>query len=461
MYRQILLLFFIALTFTLSAQEKNGFAPQVSLGETTLVSSGKDLPFWMSSNQNGTISLHNPTYLLFQAGIRRGLERDSLKKWGYTYGGNLVYGLAGGSDFQPNQYWLGVRYRSVILKAGAEADPVIYGGLSSTNGNMDHSGNSRPVPGISISTKGYLPFLFAKKWFSYRFQYEEGFMILDKQAVSNAHLHHKNLYLRSRLSPTLALTVGIEHYVWWGGNSPVLGPLPGWNQYFRYVLARPGGKGATLSDQQNEAGNGLGIYNVELKKEWPNCIASFYWNHPFEVPSDAGLSNTTDGLYGIHIGKKNKESLFTDFVYEFMRTNGRMRNNLSTNSGSSDYFNHGEYTSGFTYFQRMMGSPLFVPTIGADGISQGFESNMMWMHHLGLGGTLGDGFTWKSLLTLSRNFGVPYNLYPNPLTECSGLLECSYATPELPFALKAGVAADYGSRFQKRFGGYLGITFHL
>ena len=461
MYRQILLLFLISLTVPLFAQEKNGFAPQFSLGETTLVSSGKDLPFWMSSNQDGTISLHNPTYLLFQVGIRRGLERDSIKKWGFTYGGNLVYGLAGGSDFQPNQYWLGVRYRSFILKAGAEADPVIYAGLSSTNGNMDNSGNARPVPGLCLSTNGYLPFLFAKSWFSFRGQYEEGFMLLDKQAVTNAHLHHKNLYLRSRLSPTLFLTVGLEHYVWWGGNSPVLGPQPGWNQYFRYVLGLKGGKGATLSDQQNEAGNGLGIYNVELKKDWLTFIASFYWNHPIEVPSDRDLSNTTDGLYGIHIGKKKKDSFFTDFVYEFMKTNGRMGYHGNTNSGSSDYFNHGEYTSGFTYFQRMMGSPLFVPTIGADGISQGFENNMIRMHHLGLGGNLGDGFTWKSLFTLSRNFGRPGNLYPKPLDEFSFLVECSYTVPKLPFKLKAGVAGDYGSVFQKRSGGYLGISFHI
>jgi len=459
MYKQILFLSLLILTLPLLAQEKNGFAPQVTLGETTLVSSGKDLPFWMSSNQNGTIVLHNPTYQLFQAEIKRGLERDSLKKWGYTYGGNLVYGLAGGSDFQPNQYWLGVRYRSLILKAGAEADPVIYAGLSSTNGNMDHSGNARPVPGIRLSTRGYLPFLFAKKWFSFRFLYEEGFLHFDKQAISNAHLHHKNLYLRNRLSPTLFLTVGIEHYVFWGGNSPVYGQEPGWNQYFRYVLAMKGGKGASLYDRMFTAGNGLGIYNLELKKDWPDYEASFYWNHPFENPSQTSLVNIKDGLFGIHLGKKKKESFFTDFVYEYMQTQYRMRN--TPPRGDDDYFNHWEYTSGFTYFQRMMGSPLFIPTIGPDGISRGFESNMMWMHHLGLGGTLGGGFSWKTLLTLSRNYGRPYQLYPKPPYECSGLLECSYATLKLPFAVKAGLAADYGSRFEHRYGGYLGIDFHF
>jgi len=459
MYRHILLLSLIALTFPLFAQEKNGFTPQVSLGETTLVSTGNDLPFWMSSNQNGTISLHNPTYLLFQAGLRRGLERDSLRKWGYTYGANLVYGLAGGSDFQPNQYWLGVRYRSLILKVGAEADSVIYGGLSSTNGNMDHSGNARPVPGLCLSTNGYLPFLFAKKWFSFRGQYEEGFMFPDKQAVTNAHLHHKNLYLRGRLSPTLALTLGLEHYVWWGGYSPVYGQQPGWSEYFRYVLEMKGGKGATTGDQINAAGNGLGIYNLELKKEWTYCTASFYYNHPYEDRSGLEFDNLKDGLWGIHIGKKNKKALIADFVYEYLYTLNQ--SGSAGIRGNDNYYNHSVYTSGFTYFQRMMGTPLFVPTIGLNRISQGFESTRIWMHHLGLGGTLGGGLSWKSLLTYSRNFGTYSDIYPKPPDEFSFLVECNFVTSKLPFGLKAGVAGDYGNRFEHRLGGYLGISFHI
>ncbi len=460
-YRTIIGLLLITLIDPLFAQEKMGFSPHVTFGETTLLSSGKDLPFWMSSNQNGTITLHNPSYQLFQAGIKRELERDSLKKWGYTYGGHLAYGLAGKSDFQPNQYWIGVRYRSLILKAGAEAEPIIYGGLSSTNGNMDNSGNSRPVPGLRLSTKGYIPFLIAKKWLTYRFLYEEGVISPDKQAVTNAHLHHKNFYLRSRISPSLTLDLGIEHYVWWGGNSAVFGPQPGWDEYFRYILARAGSKNATLNDQGNEAGNGLGIYNLVLTKDWTTCLVTFYWNHPFEVPSDTGLTNFPDGLFGIHVGKKDKSSFITDFVYEFMRTNGRIAADPNGNSGSSDYFIHWVYRSGFTYFQRMMGSPLFVPKIGADGISTGFESNMMWMHHLGLGGSLGNGFTWKSLLTVSRNFGSRYILYSTPLDECSLLFETIYTTSKLPFALKAGVAGDFGSRFENRTGLFLGINFHI
>ena len=89
------------------AQQKTGFTPDFRLSQTSAVSTGKDLPFWMVSNQNGIYALHNSSYFLLQAGINRSLERDTLKKWGYTYGANMVYGIAGTSDFMRMliNYW--------------------------------------------------------------------------------------------------------------------------------------------------------------------------------------------------------------------------------------------------------------------------------------------------------------------------------------------------------------------
>jgi hypothetical protein len=81
------------------AQEKSGFTPDFRFSQTTSVSSGNDLPFWMTSNQNGVYTLHNSSYFLLQAGLRRDFERDTSKRWGYTYGANMVYGIAGTSDF--------------------------------------------------------------------------------------------------------------------------------------------------------------------------------------------------------------------------------------------------------------------------------------------------------------------------------------------------------------------------
>lgn len=466
---------FIILTLLstkLVAQKKSGIVPDFHFSQSTLVSSGEDIPFWMTSNQNGIYTLHDSSYVLFQAGLSRNLDRDTLKKWGYTYGANMVCGIAGTSDFHPDEYWLGFRFHQLILKAGAQSDPVIYGGLSSTNGDMYRSRNARPVPGLSLSTNGYIPFLFAKKWFSFRFLYEEG-ILRDKQFVTDAHLHHKNLHFRALLSPSLSLSLGIEHYVFWGGFSPKYGHLPGWSQYWRYIGGFAGGAGATLNDQMNASGNQLGNYKLEFKKEWTNSSATFYWNHPFEDRSGMELDNLRDGLWGVNFSTKKRSSLITDIVYEYMNTRNQSGSifmipaptpenpNKKTGRGGDNYFNHGIYSSGYVHYNRMMGSPLFVPTIGPDGISKGFGSTKMWMHHLGVSGALGNGFFWKSLATFSRNFGTFGKPYPNPLNEFSFLAECRYNGAKLPFIVKAGVAGDNGERFEHRFGGYLGIEFNF
>ena len=472
MLRYIFTLSLFLVARALFAQEKKGSFADFTVSETTLVSSGKELPFWMTANNNGDFALQHPTYLLFKAGLKRGLERDSLKKWGYTYGGNMVYGLAGSSEFHPNEYWFGLRYRSLLFKAGAESDPVIYEGLSSTNGNMYRSGNARPVPGFSVSSGGFIPLFFAKRWLSFRFEYEEG-LLWDNQAVTNAHLHHKNLCFKSSISSNLSLSIGIDHYVFWGGTSAVYGEQPGLSEYFRYILGMKGGSSATQSDQINVAGNGLGSYNLELKKEWTNVSTSFYWNHPFEDRSGMELVNIRDGLWGIHLGKKNRKAFITDFVYEYLYTlnqSGSYHMKPSptpedptrmTGRGMDNYFNHGLYTSGFTHYQQMMGTPLFVPAIGTDGISEGFESTRMWMHHFGMKGAISNGLSWKSLMTWSRNFGTYGNSYPTPLEEFSFLAECLYSTKKIPFNVKAGIACDYGNRFEHRYGAYLGIGFHF
>ena len=99
LFKPLIVSILIFLTIPLVAQQKIGFTPDFRLSQTTAVSSGEDLPFWMTSNQNGIYTLHNSSYMLFQAGLNRSLDRDTLKKWGYTYGANMVYGFAGTSDF--------------------------------------------------------------------------------------------------------------------------------------------------------------------------------------------------------------------------------------------------------------------------------------------------------------------------------------------------------------------------
>jgi hypothetical protein len=135
-----------------------------------------------------------------------------------------------------------------------------------------------------------------------------------------------------------------------------------------------------------------------------------------------------------------------------------------TGRGRDNYFNHYIYRS-FTYYNRMMGTPLFVPHIGEDGVADGFESTRMWMHHLGMKGFLGSGIYWKGMVTWSRNFGNYMDSYPWTTAygpsrdEFSFLGEFTYCGNKLPFQVNAGIAGDYGDIYQNRIGGYVGISY--
>jgi len=118
-------------------------------------------------------------------------------------------------------------------------------------------------------------------------------------------------------SPPPSLSLGLEHYVFWGGVSPIYGQLPEWNEYFRYVFGMTGGEAANLTDQANASGNQLGSYNLEINKDWQTASVSFYWNHPYEDRSGRELANIRDGLWGAHLGMKNREAFITDIVYEY------------------------------------------------------------------------------------------------------------------------------------------------
>lgn len=481
---QLRLLFLLLFVCSgLFAQEKKK-QTEYHVSYHTYVSSGNDLPFWLTSNSKGVFALQNSNYQLIQAGFSKELNADSIRKWDFTWGANVVYGYGGKSDLQANQYWLGLRHKSFIIKAGAQSDPVLYGGLSSTNGNPDRSNNARPLPGISLSTDNYIPFLVWKKWLSFKGEFEEKFFG-DHAFVTGAHLHHKSLYAKATLPKEWSLTGGIEHFVLWGGTSPTEGEMPGLSQYFNYILGLQAGPGALPDDRTNRSGNQLGNYSLEIKKSWTKSAVSVYWSHIFEDQSGIEMANGRDGLWGLHLGKKDRSALVTDFVYEYMFTMNQSGPNHRvpaptpddpghwTGRGKDNYFDHYIYRS-FTFYNQMMGTPLFIPRIGADGVADGFESTRMWMHHVGLKGALGSGLSWKTMLTWSRNFGTyndsfPWSAnfgpsgssYPVPLDEFSFLCEFNYSGNKLPFQINAGIAGDYGDRFEKRSGGYAGICYRF
>jgi hypothetical protein len=471
MMKSVLLVFILFLSIGVEAQEPDSSKTVFSVSFNSYASTGKDLPFWLRSNQNGAFTSENGYYQLLRAGFAHGEVSDSTKNWDFSYGTTMIAGIGTKAGLQMNQYWFGARYKWLKVKLGARNDSVRFAGLSHTNGNMIWSGNARPLPGLSFSTNGYIPLFSQNKWFTFKALYEENFLIDDRDMI-NAMLHHKYLYGKATLKDW-SFTIGLDHWVYWGGTSRYHGKNTGIESYPRYVLGLSGGKNSSSGDKKNVAGNTIGMYVLEVEKNLGGNVLTFYWNHPFEDRSGLEMANMPDGLWGVHYRNKNRKAFVSDIVYEFLATMNQSGPNhlipsdvagVMTGRGRDNYFalapNYSDnfYSSGHVFYNKMMGTPLFMPVIGADGLSKGFDNTRIEMHHLGMGGNIVDGLTWKSLLTWSRSNGTYEKDYPVPLNQFSCLAECRYRLSQLPLSLNLGVAGDIGDRFEKQVGGYMGIS---
>lgn len=74
--------------------------------------------------------------------------------------------------------------------------------------------------------------------------------------------------------------------------------------------------------------------------------------------------------------------------------------------GCDNYFNNGEYKSGWTYNGRTIGLPLFVPAAkDTDGITRGVVNNRIVAWNAGVAGKMFRKIPYTVKVTYSKNFG--------------------------------------------------------
>jgi hypothetical protein len=425
---------------------------KLAISNHTLIATDSLQPFWFVSGQHGKFAAAGSFANLTDLYLGMNHDESAFKAFSYSWGVNGVALFSKNNEFNLNRLFASVAWKGWELKTGTFYDPVLYGGLSTTNGNLARSGNSRPVPTIRFSTLGYKKLPFWQNWLSFKFEYDEGFLN-DKRFVTNAHLHHKSLYGKFRLTQTVWFTAGLEHYVMWGGTSPIYGQLPdGWDDYWRYVFALPGDDDFLATDQLNSSGNQMGTFQFEFEKQFAGWNLTAYLSHPFEDNSGLNWKNWPDNLLGVYINMKSEKGFITDVVVEYTNTRQQSINDsiyrFDEASGQwkmkeyDNYYNHGIYGSGFTYHQLPLSSPLFYPVNRQQGISMGIQSNRFYSVHTGIKGYLADHLAWKSMLTFVRHLGTYSVPYSETHTIYSGLLEINYKNPEFPVEIGLSTALD-------------------
>ncbi len=246
-------------------------------------SSEKLLPFWMQTNKFGLVPREN--YGLWD--FELGKKMETSKNFDWEFGIMAAASVADETDIRFRDYYVGVRYHKISLFVGAKADPIIYEGLSSTNGSFIWSANARPYPKISIEIP-YIDVPFTKGILKFKGAFSEGVMY-DDRYVDKPHVHHKNLYLKAEKG-RFAVEFGLNHYAQWAGNSPRFGKLPSsFGAYKDMFFASDNSDYDQIaaSFDKNRVGNHLGmldgrfhycmVFILEEQKKKPGCNHSF-WN---------------------------------------------------------------------------------------------------------------------------------------------------------------------------------------
>ena len=385
-----IVLFLTANSFFLQAQQINyeGFG---SL--TGIVNSQEESPFWIHSNQRGRIDESSNISAFFTAKATYEFSENASLEVGL--GGLFHDGYS--EKLQLDESYLGFQNTWLLAHVGRKQKTELYDGLSASNQNILWSLNARPLPGISFQTKQPIYF-----WKNAGLAFEaslEEFITDDERYVKDTRVHHKSFHLIFNKIQNFEFKVGLQHFVQWGGTSPVFGKLPGsFNDYINVFTGKEGNDNVS-GEEANALGNHLGSYEVYLNTSINNYKVEILYNHLFEDGSGRVLRNTPDGRYGVFIKNPDSNNIINSLMYEFYYTKDQSDDNITTD-GSDNYFNNNLYRSGWTYESRILG----VPFITLDDDRFRINNNKIIVHHIGIAGIVKD-LPYKFLASYRKNYG--------------------------------------------------------
>ena len=484
MKRLFIALLGFCIVLTSSAQNWNidWYSSAYFLGGT-----GSYLPFWQRTGNNGILPNTSSGTLTLGAD----LKYHSKKGWFFETGANLAGSAALKNSYNPHlisglvdRLYISGGWKMLRLDVGMLPYSKDLGDLSLSGGNFMWSANARNIPGIDLK----LDWLYFEKghWFGIKANFGH-YQFIDNRSTKGTMLHDKSIAIKVACGRKLDLILGIEHLAQWGGIMPNGHHQPdSFKDYLRVVVAKKGDGNATHSDQVNVLGNHLGREFIRFVWHPKDFTMTFQYDKPFEDGSSKRLQNMPDGLWSLKFSMNDRKGPVTDFVLEHLTTlwqsgphhdipipqeeiehpkpNASYRDGKKILGGCDDYFNNGEYRSGWTNYGRVIGMPLFTPTaLDENGISHGIVNNRVSAFHFGMAGNVVDGVPYSLKTTYSKNYGRYHEskesfFYFAPWQLSLGL-EFSFekAFTKLPVIFALGAYADFGELYKN--GG--GLTFRI
>ena len=435
----------------------------------------------MISNQNGVIPLEaNNAYLRTDIGYHHLLGKDL----SWTTKVDLIAVTPRYRNFYIQQLYTELAYKGIRLSIGSHETGQYMQTVTNpflSSGDIGFSSNARPVPEINVYTPSFITLPWMGDWVqakgsfavgrSFDTDYLNSFINAKQYYIQNMLWHHKSLYFQlkdTKKEFPVSFIVGMRHVAQWGGEAtdPKLkGHQPySFKDFIRIILSQSGNESATMSDQINALGSHHGTYDFRLGFEKNDWAVYGYYQHIFSDASGMEFKNALDGLKGIQI-EISKFPWLKTIVFEHLYTLNQSGpfhfiqydhdKYPGYGGGGDDYYNNGEYTTGFSYFNRSLGSPLMIsPEYNRDG-KLGFKHNRVQAWYLGAEGAICRNLSYRFLFSTMESFGTPFVPTIQKLTATSFKTDCYYVYKDWTFT--ASVAADKGSLFGDHWGFGLSI----
>lgn len=449
-------IYFLLTTYNIFAQSNEIKRETKYTAEVgTIISSNGETPFWLRTNQYGTVPNQSPVFTLrgsVSSDYKKAITKEDqykLSKFDWGYGLNIVGNVGKENQFLIPEAYVKAKCGAFEIYAGRRKE--IFGLVDSTlsSGSYIWSGNVLPMPKIQISTPNFVPLPFTKGFLSFKGNYAHGWFENSRTDVKNFYLHQKSLYFRlGKPDWKFLFYGGFNHQVQWGGE--LLYPDPtnqfaingqvgsSFNDYINVVTGRSlAGVGDTTknggNDALNRSGNHLGSIDFGFEIHTNKVNILLYRQNIYEDGSLAYLSNISDGLNGVSFTFKNTKRerfLINKLVVEYLNTTNQSGATGSDNTnsrlrGEDNYFNNGVYRDGWTYSKRIIGTPFFTSNLDLSTKPLSnilLKNNKVQAYYLGIKSTLNQTIKLETKLSYSEILGFYGFPFIKPINQFSALM---------------------------------------
>jgi hypothetical protein len=374
------------------------------------------VPFWLRSNQFGSIPIDNAS-LSFIGGIHRDYNKSKSKliDWGASVEGRANIGHK--SNFILIEGYGKVRISIFEIRAGRSKDIMGLCDTSLTSGAWAVSGTAPGIPKVQISIPEFYILPIFNNLFAFKGNFSHGWMGETSQSRRGAilhietYLHQKSLYGRfGKPDWKMKLYGGFNHHVVWGNEKEYWGDIFTFSPFktYLYVITGRGWYGSRM-------GNSLGSIDLGCEYKFKNIKILAYRQNLYDAGALYHLASIRDGLNGlslVNMHPVNKSFQWRKLLVEVLYTKNQAGEPWSpkTKSGDEEYFNHGQYMEGWSYKGFGLGNPFITPrTLARTGLpfapNEFFINNRVAAFHFGFEGSIQK---WDFLLktSYSLNYGT-------------------------------------------------------